>query len=287
MKFILVELHYNLNNLKQITFNTIRRIKNKYYKDTLFKLNYNNEDLKEILIKLIKDVSLEKTPILINYCLDTVVFLNISLPKMNKYELFKNIDFEIDYLVNNYKERFDYVVERISVNKQNDFRVTLQNKIDNKLLINDYLKDVKIKRIKSIYNYQIAESVISTYKYKSNTNYIVLYLYEEYLLFNLLNNGKVIEIFKVEIEKDLLREYTKSYNYQDLININNQYFKTLAKFINEFSKSRSVEGVILLYSDYYNEYLQNLISKELNVAHYTKNTLESTSSALEELLYEK
>lgn len=287
MKFILIELFYKLNDLKEITFNTVRKVRHKYERDCLFKIKYHNENLFDIIKELIKKTKLERIPILINRNYDSISFLNINIPKMSSSELIKNIDAEINNLVENYKLKYEYKIDRLK-SKGNKYRVILNSKEKDEIKINlKFLKETKTKKIKYIDNYLLSEKIISKYRYHSNVNYCMLYFKENNIEFHVINNGLVIEVYKIDIDHILLSEYSLSHNYSDLLNNNDQYFKSICDNINKFSENRTIYTIIMFFTDSYNEYLKSLIEQNINQVHYVNNYVEQTSMAMEEILNDK
>lgn len=287
MKFILIELYYELNNLKTLTYNSVRKIKKKYYIDCLFKIKYNNEYLTDVICELTKKVNLEKLPLIINSHYDTISFLNLTLPKMNNVELLKNIDLEISNLIMNYKNKYRYLCDKVSASNNSKYRVILMPKIKEKEIINrDLLKIQKTKKVYETINYNITENIFSKYKYKNNINYATVFFNYNQVEISVLCNGKVIEYFTILIESDLLNDYNLSHNYEELLNVNNQYFKSLCDFINGFVKNRTISASIIYFSKDYNEYLINMIDRQIYGSHYLKDYSEIYASAFEDIINE-
>lgn len=288
MKIIYVELYFKYSELEIIKLNTIRKYKNKYFYDCIFKVKYQDENLEDMLVHLIKKANLEKNKLVINYVYDTITFLKLNLPKMNNLEMVKNIDIEINNLVSNYKEVYEYEVNKISSFKINELRVVLYPKRNNYLTIHDYyFKDMKINKIREVVNYKIIETIMKSYKYKSNIVYGVICFNETNIEFYLLRNGLVIELMIFTIDNSLLRLYNSSYKYNELLNVNNQYFKNICNELNEFVTNRNIEGLIMIFNNKYNEYLKKLIDQEIIINHIVKEYEETVLWAIEELLYEK
>mgnify|MGYP003304963586 CR=1 FL=1 len=288
MKIVYIELFFINSKLKEIKLNTIRKYKNKYYFDCVFKIEYQNEYLQDIIIHLIKKANLEKTPILINYIFDNITFLKITIPKMKSIQMIKNIDTEINQLIYNYKDLYDYEITKVSTYKINDFRIVLFPKLEEKYKLNQVsLKEVKVNKIKEIKNYEIIETIIKGYHYKLNTLYSIVCFNENNIECYILRNGFVIELFIIDVDKTLLDQYNLSYKYTDLLNVNNQYFKNICDLISEYGSSRSVEAMILVFSSKYNDYLKNLINQEININHISSTYEEVFLKALEGLFNEK
>ena len=287
MKFILIEAYYELDKLKYITYNSIRKIKKKYYMDCLFKVKYQNEYLSDVIINLTKKVNLEKLPLIINYHFDTLTFLNLSLPKMNNSELLKNIDLEISNLVYDYKTKFNYMFDRLGGNNSKNYRAILYPKLgENEIINKDLLKAEKIKKVVKVIDYSLVEGIMSKYKYRNNVNYSIIYFKDKCVEINVLCNGKVIEYFKFIIEEELLDVYNSSHNYEELFNVNNQYFKSLCDFINSFIDNRVIICSIMLFTLDYNEYLKNMINEQIKGTHYVKDYIDCYASVLEDKMYE-
>lgn len=288
MKIIYVELLFNNSILEEIKLNTIRKYKSSYYFDCVFKVKYQDEYLQDILTHLIKKANLEKNHLVINYNYDNISFLKVSLPKMSNLELVKNIDSELNNLIPNYKELFSYKINKVSSYKVNEFRTVLYPKRSSSLDLNQYsLKDLKIKKVKEISNYEIIEEIFKTYKYKSNITYGICVFYENKVEIYSLCNGIVIELFVLDLEENLLKQYNLSYKYDDLLNVNNKYFKTICEFINNYSISRNIDGIILMFTNCYNEYLKKLIDQEISINHIIKDYELTYYGAIEDLFYEK
>lgn len=285
MKMIYVELLFTNSKLEQIKLNSVRKYKNKYYCDCLFKVKYENEFLEDMLIHLIKKANLEKNPLLINYCYDNISFVKISLPKMNSVELLKNIDTELNNLIPSYKEDYSYLIDKISFFKQNEYRVVLHPKKEELLSLSGVrFKELKINKIKEINNYQVIETIMKFYKYKSNVVYCIMCFTEQSIEYYVLRNGMVIELFIVNIDVNLLEQYNMSYKYDELLNVNNQYFKKVAELTNNFGSSRNVEGIIMIFNEKYNEYLKKLIDQEIVINHLVCNFDDAFLKAIEEVL---
>lgn len=288
MKIIYVELIFQNSVLDEIKLNTIRKYKNKYYFDCVFKVKYQNEYLQDMLTHLIKKANLEKNNLMINYIYDNVSFIKISLPKMNSIELAKNLDSELNNLISNYKELYSYQIKKVSTYKLNEFSAVLYPKKSPFLELNNYsLKELKVKKVKEINNFEIIMEIMSSYRYKSNITYGIICFNSEHLEFYVLRNGIVIELFCFDIDKTLLEQYNLSYRYDELLNVNNQYFKKICSLINNFFSNRNIEGVILMFNNRYNEYLKKLIDDEIMINHDIKDYEESFLEAIEELFYEK
>lgn len=288
MKIIYVELYFKYSELEIIKLNTIRKYKNKYFYDCIFKVKYQNENLEDMLVHLIKKANLEKNKLVINYIYDNITFLKLSVPKMNNLEMVKNIDIEINNLVSNYKELYEYEVSKISSFKINEYRTVLYPKNNSYLTIHNYFfKDMKINKIKEVVNYQIIETIMKSYKYKSNIVYGIICFNESNIEFYLLRNGLVIELMVFDVDNSLLKLYNTSYNYTELLNVNNQYFKNICFNLNEFASNRNVEGMIMIFNNKYNEYLKKLIDQEIVINHMVRDYEETILYAIEELLYEK
>lgn len=288
MKIIYVELYFKYSVLDEIKLNTIRKYKNKYYYDCVFKVKYQNEYLQDVLTHLIKKANLEKNKLVINYIYNNITFLKLAIPKMNSAELVKNIDTEINNLVTNYKDLYTYQVDKVSSYKINDFRVVLHPKVNDLLSIrSEYFKDIKINKIKEVNNYQIIENVMKSYRYKNNISYAIVSFNDTNIEIYILRNGLVIELLVFDIDSNLLNLYNSSYKYSELLNVNNQYFKNICDLLNEFSDSRNIEGLIMIFSSKYNEYLKKLIEQEIVVNHVVKAYEETILKAIEEVLYEK
>lgn len=287
MKLINVDLCFSKSCLKQIKLSIIRKLKNKYYYDCVFKVDYQNEYLQDIIANLIKKANLEKNDLVINYIYDNISFIKLTLPKMASFETFKNLDTELNNLITNYKEKYSYQTDKISNQKVNEFRSILFPKKDALLEINKYaLKDLKIKKYKEIQQYQIIETIMKTYKYKHNTTYSVVLFAQNDISIYILNNGYVIELFILDIEKDLLNQYNLSYKYDEIINVNNQYFKSICNFLNLFFENRNVQGAIMVFDELYNEYLRKMIDQDIQINHISHNQ-EIVLNAIEVLFYEK
>lgn len=288
MKMIYVELMFENSKLEQIKLNSIRKYKNKYYCDCLFKVRYENEFLEDMLIHLIKKANLEKNPLLINYCYDNISYVKISVPKMNSSELLKNIDTELNNLIPSYKEDYSYRIDKISSFKQNEYRVVLHPKKEELLNLTTLrFKELKINKIKEINNYQVVETIMKSYKYKNNFIYGIICFKDYSIEYYVLRNGMVIELYIVNIDANLLEQYNLSYKYDELLNVNNQYFKKVSEFTNNFASSRNVEGLIMIFNDKYNVYLKKLIDQEIVINHIICNFDDTFLNAIEEVLYEK
>ncbi len=287
MKIIYVELFFHNSVLKHIKLNIIRKYKNSYYYDCVFKVNYQNEFLQDILSNLIQKANLEKNDLLINYIYDNISFIKLSLPKMANMELYKNIDTELNNLVSNYKEKYALTIDKIISQKTNLFRAILYPKKDSLLeLDKNSLKEQKITKYKEINHYQIIETIMRSYKYKSNITYSIVTFYENSIHVYILRNSYVIELFIIDIKKELIEQYNLSYKYDEIINVNNQYFKSICIFLNQFFENRNVEGAILIFDDLYNEYLRKLIDQDIVINHVINN-FEVVLKAIEDVFYEK
>lgn len=288
MKIIYVELFFKNSVLNEIKLNSIRKYKNKYYFDCVFRVKYQNEYLQDILSHLIKKANLEKNPMLINYIFDNITILKVTLPKMNNIELIKNIDTEVNNLVSNYKENYQYQVNKVSNFKTNDFRVVLFPKTNSLVEINELgFKVIKVNKIKDVNNYQIIETIMKSYKYKLNVQYGVLCFNDYNIECYVLRNGYVIELFVFDIDYSLLEQYNLSFKYNDLLNVNNNYFKNICDLLNNFCKSRNIEGVISIFTNQYNEYLKKMIDQEIVINHVIKDYDDTYLKAIEDTFYEK
>lgn len=288
MKIIYVELFFKNSVLNEIKLNSIRKYKNKYYFDCVFRVKYQNEYLQDILSHLIKKANLEKNPMLINYIFDNITILKVTLPKMNNIELIKNIDTEVNNLVSNYKENYQYQVNKVSNFKTNDFRVVLFPKTNSLVEINELgFKEIKVNKIKDVNNYQIIETIMKSYKYKLNVQYGVLCFNDYNIECYVLRNGYVIELFVFDIDYSLLEQYNLSFKYNDLLNVNNNYFKNICDLLNNFCKSRNIEGVISIFTNQYNEYLKKMIDQEIVINHVIKDYDDTYLKAIEDTFYEK
>ena len=67
MKLINVDLCFSKSCLKQIKLSIIRKLKNKYYYDCVFKVDYQNEYLQDIIGNLIKKANLEKNDFILQW----------------------------------------------------------------------------------------------------------------------------------------------------------------------------------------------------------------------------
>ena len=144
MKFILVEINYELNKISTIIFNTVRKIKKKYYIDILFKINYQGQDINDIICQLTKKANLSKLPLIVNYNFDTLSFLNLVIPKMNNVEILKNIDSEINTFIDEYKIKYNYDIVRIN---HYNYRVVLYQLLSELEKINkSSLRTINIKK---------------------------------------------------------------------------------------------------------------------------------------------
>lgn len=287
MKIIYVELFFHNSVLEHIKLNIIRKYKNSYYYDCVFKVNYQNEFLQDILSNLIQKANLEKNDLLINYIYDNISFIKLSLPKMANMELYKNVDTELNNLVSNYKEKYALTIDKIISQKTNLFRAILYPKKESLLeLDKNSLKEQKITKYKEINHYQIIETIMRSYKYKSNITYSIVTFYENSIHVYILRNSYVIELFIIDIKKELIEQYNLSYKYDEIINVNNQYFKSICIFLNQFFENRNVEGAILIFDDLYNEYLRKLIDQDIVINHVINN-FEVILKAIEVVFYEK
>ena len=240
MKIIYVELFFHNSVLEHIKLNIIRKYKNSYYYDCVFKVNYQNEFLQDILSNLIQKANLEKNDLLINYIYDNISFIKLSLPKMANMELYKNVDTELNNLVSNYKEKYALTIDKIISQKTNLFRAILYPKKESLLeLDKNSLKEQKITKYKEINHYQIIETIMRSYKYKSNITYSIVTFYENSIHVYILRNSYVIELFIIDIKKELIEQYNLSYKYDEIINVNNQYFKSICIFLNQFFENRN------------------------------------------------
>lgn len=284
MKLKYIELNYKLSLLDNIKVYSLSKYKNKYFYDELVTMKYNGEFVSDLIYNFFKKLDLYKETIIVNYNFDSMVFLNINLPKMANEKILTNLDNEINNLMPDYKILYNYRFDKVSTFKDVIYRVLLHNKIDEKHYISkELLKDIKPKSLKIIKNNEISESIIKRYKYRCSINYSIIYFKEEYIEINIIKDGKVIEMFTVDIDYKLLNEYNESFNYNNILNINNQYFYSVVTLVNELLENRNVNSSLICFDNKYQEYLKNIILDKLDIKYQVLENNKSMMIALEDI----
>lgn len=284
MKLKYIELNYKLSLLDNIKVYSLSKYKNKYFYDELITMKYNGEFVSDLIYNFFKKLDLYKETIIVNYNFDSMVFLNINLPKMANEKILTNLDNEINNLMPDYKILYNYRFDKVSTFKDVIYRVLLHNKIDEKHYISkELLKDIKPKSLKIIKNNEISESIIKRYKYRCSINYSIIYFKEEYIEINIIKDGKVIEMFTVDIDYKLLNEYNESFNYNNILNINNQYFYSVVTLVNELLENRNVNSSLICFDNKYQEYLKNIILDKLDIKYQVLENNKSMMIALEDI----
>lgn len=285
MKLKYIELNYKLSLLDNIKVYSLSKYKNKYFYDELVTMKYSGEFVSDLIYNFFKKLDLYKETIIVNYNFDSMVFLNINLPKMANEKILTNLDNEINNLMPDYKLLYNYRFDKVSTFKDVIYRVLLHNKIDEKHYISkELLKDIKPKSLKIIKNNEISESIIKRYKYRSSINYSIIYFKEEYIEINIIKDGKVIEMFTVDIDYKLLNEYNESFNYNNILNINNQYFYSVVTLVNELLENRNVNSSLICFDNKYQEYLKNIILDKLDIKYQVIEKNKSMMIALEDIV---
>lgn len=241
LSILLEKFDYKLDN---ITYNDLN-ILNNYIKDIYDNVKYENYTLKSFRIKLLKIIN-HKT-----------LFYN-----------FNNNIFKLLYMSEQNKEDNDIIISNLE-DKKNSIHLTdiLYNNINDIVnAINDDVVDEKIifENIKNIKNYQILDNIINTIKNFNNNNLddiqqlydLEKKKYESMINFSYnLYNVPLKFSFKNELNDIIVANDYTDYNFNNSIDINNDFVDLDNKFDIDFDENLDINFQIF-NKNFFDEFIE-------------------------------
>lgn len=277
MKVLIISLFSSISEYKKIQIEKIERTNNLYnikllYREFIQINEKKSKIIREKILELLSKFSLINYKIVINYYNDGISFFNINFQKTKMKYIMHNIDLEMNKLIPNYNDSFENSIVKIKNKNNLRYRVILYPKQGFKKTFQkkSFLKDnkyncMKINKIKPVFSYELCESIGKKTTFEKNVNIGFVHMNNDAVIFYVMNNGFVIETFYFDIEDKNLQKYNENFEYSKLLKYNDEYFRRIAKLINDWMNKRNVFRLLFMFSDNYHEYLKKLIINNISL----------------------